>query len=83
MTTLTNLALYYMPQCPFCKKVLRIKDELGQEFELRDIVENDNSREELIAGGGKKTVPCLQIADGDNIQWMYESSDICDYLKQL
>lgn len=83
MTTLNNLALYYMSQCPFCQKVLRTKGDLGQDFELRDTAANAGYRDELIAGGGKKTVPCLQITDGDNVQWMYESSDICEYLKQL
>ncbi len=83
MKTLNNHALYYMPQCPFCQKVLRNKDELGQDFELRDISMNDEYKEELIAGGGKKTVPCMQITDGEEIKWMYESGDICNYLKNL
>jgi len=32
--------------------------------------------------GGRVTVPCLRIDNGDNIEWLYESSDIIDYLQR-
>ncbi len=83
MPEIKNIALYYRPQCPFCQKVLRVKDELSQEFDLCDTAENSDYMEEQIAATGRKTVPCLKISSGDEVQWMYESGDICEYLKSL
>lgn len=83
MANIENIALYYKPTCPFCQKVLRSKDELGLEFELCDTSANSEYMEEQVAATGRKTVPCLKIIDGDDVQWMYESDDICDYLKKL
>ncbi len=41
------------------------------------------NKAELIAGGGKKQVPCLRIdSENGDVQWMYESDDIIHYLKQ-
>ncbi len=48
---------------------------------LRNIMENIDYRNELMAGGGKTQVPCLRISDGASEQWMYESRDIVEYLK--
>ena len=37
----------------------------------------------LKQGGGKTQVPCLRIEDSaGNVQWMYESDDIIQYLKR-
>ncbi len=83
MSKIDDIALYYKPQCPFCQKVLRAKDELGQEFELCDTGSNSEFMEEQVKATGRKTVPCLKITKGDEVKWMYESGDICEYLKNL
>ena len=79
-----NLSLYQLPACPFCVKVRRTIKREGLNIELRNINQNENFREELIREGGKRTVPCLRIekADGE-VQWLYESNDVIEHLKQL
>ncbi|HAI96784.1 MAG TPA: glutaredoxin, partial [Methylococcaceae bacterium] len=32
-------------------------------------------------GGGKLKVPCLRIEEDGKVSWMYESSDIINYLE--
>ncbi|RFA30041.1 glutaredoxin [Alkalilimnicola ehrlichii] len=77
-----QLALYQSDYCPFCVQVRIAMQELGLELEIRDTTRQPEHRRELIAGGGRGTVPCLRIdhTDGDT-EWMYESADIIDYLR--
>ncbi len=77
-----KLALYHFRSCPYCVRVRRAIDKLGLSIELRDIRQDGARREELIGGGGKKTVPCLRIEQGGEVRWMYESRDIVRYLEQ-
>ncbi len=76
-----TFALYYFPSCPFCQLVLSELPQIKHEVALRNIMENIDYRNELMAGGGKTQVPCLRISDGASEQWMYESRDIVEYLK--
>lgn len=77
-----NLVLYQFKTCPFCIKVRREINRLSLPIELRDAQKNMQHRAELLQGGGAIRVPCLQIRDEHgNVQWMYESSDINQYLK--
>jgi len=80
----SNLSLYQLPACPFCVKVRRAMKREGIVIPLRNTKENSPYREELINGGGKHKVPCLRIVQPDGeIEWLYESSDIVDYLKKF
>ena len=76
-----NLALYQFKTCPFCIKVRRELSRLSLDIALMDAQKHPQHREALLRGGGRIKVPCLKITDeqGD-IQWMYESSDIIQYL---
>ena len=77
-----NLKLYQLPACPFCVKVRRSMKRSGLNIELKNINKDESLRQELIEQGGKRTVPCLKITDeNQNSTWLYESSDIIDYLK--
>ncbi|NMP30912.1 glutaredoxin [Thalassotalea sp. M1531] len=80
---LKQLSLYQLPACPFCVKVRRAMKREGIELPIRNIQDKQhNYRDELIQGGGKATVPCLKIETADNdVEWLYESSDIINYLK--
>jgi glutathione S-transferase len=50
---------------------------------MRDIKRDPARRDELVAGGGKKQVPCLRIAEADGgVRWLYESREISRYLRQ-
>ncbi|NVJ49309.1 MAG: glutathione S-transferase N-terminal domain-containing protein [Gammaproteobacteria bacterium] len=74
--------LFYFPSCPYCQMVLGELNQLTVAVELRNIMENIDYRNELMAGGGKTQVPCLKIVDAESVTWMYESRDIIHYLQQ-
>jgi glutathione S-transferase len=78
-----HLALYQYDACPFCARVRMVMDRLGiDDIEIRDTLRDPANRAELIAGGGRATVPCLRIDHSDGrTQWMYESARIVDYLR--
>ena len=77
-----SLKLYHFEGCPFCLKVRREIRRLGLSVELRDIKKDIQFKEELLKGGGEYQVPCLRIATSDgSIKWMYESSEINQYLR--
>ena len=75
-----KLELYYYPECPYCRKVLKAIDDLGlaNDIELKNIHADESARQTLISVGGKPQVPCLFI----NGAPLYESSDIVDWLTQ-
>ena len=76
-----NLKLYHYASCWFCAKVRRVIDELQLNIELRDILVDPENRQTLVTHGGSSTVPCLKIEEPDgDVTWMYESTDICNYL---
>ena len=66
--------------CPFCYRVRRFLDSAGIEIQLRDTMRDRDAHAELVAGGGRSTVPCLRIEREDGVHWLYESADIIDYL---
>lgn len=59
----------------------RSAHKLNLPLEYRDVKKNDRYRKELEEGGGKVQVPCLRINRGDEVEWMYESDDIIDFLE--
>lgn len=78
-----HLVLYQFKTCPFCIKVRREVNRLSLTIEMRDAQKNPLHRAALLQGGGQIKVPCLQIKDEQgNVQWLYESSEINQYLHQ-
>lgn len=76
-----DLTLYQFKSCPFCIKVRKHIAALSLPIETRDAQNDPTRRAELEQGGGRIKVPCLRIVqDDDSVEWMYESSDINDYL---
>ena len=77
-----KLALYKYDGCPFCAMVRSAIDRLGIDVELRDISENSQHRDDLIAARQRATVPVLRITTpaGED-RWMPESQDIVRYLE--
>lgn len=75
-----TLALYQFYACPFCIKTRRTIHALNINIDLRDASNNEKYRQELLAEGGQIKVPCLRIEEHGNVRWMYESSDIINYL---
>ena len=79
-----KLSLYHFRWCPFCAMVSSAIDRLGLEVEGRDILENSDYREQLMAARGRATVPVLRIDSPDGEErWMPESRDIVRYLKTI
>ena len=75
--------LFYFATCPYCIKVRLALRWMGIELPLKNIRIHPENKADLIAGGGKKQVPCLRIEDETGgVQWMYESSDIIRYLNR-
>ena len=78
-----SLALYQFKTCPFCIKVRREIGRLSLNIELRDAQNDPQHRVALLEGGGRVQTPCLRITDeSGNSQWLYESADIIQYLRQ-
>jgi len=73
------LALYEYKACPFCVKVRREMRRQGLNIATLD-AKQDNHKEVLVSQGGKAKVPCLRIEENGETRWMYESSDIINYL---
>jgi len=76
--------LFKSDTCGFCFRVRAYVDQLGMELPLRDVHTDADAFRELLQGGGKSTVPCLRIErstdTGTQVEWMYESLDIMQYL---
>lgn len=78
-----KLTLYQYKACPFCVKVRRAMKRMSLPVETKDAKRNEQSKEELVSGGGQLKVPCLKIEDDKGeVSWMYESSDIINYLEE-
>jgi glutaredoxin len=78
---LYQFELYQFEACPYCRKVSRDMRLLGLHIESPNIKRDPMARGELIAGGGKKQVPCLRIEEAGKVRWLYESRDITGYLR--
>ncbi len=78
-----GLVLYHFSTCPFCIKVRHEMARLSLPVQLREAQHDPRHKADLLQGGGKVQTPCLRIEDGQgNVQWMYESSEIIQYLRQ-
>ena len=74
--------LYQYDSCPYCRRVHQFLNETGIDIEMRDTLRDPEARRELVQGGGRSTVPCLRIERDGEVQWLYESRDIIDYLRR-
>ncbi|MCC5878905.1 MAG: glutathione S-transferase N-terminal domain-containing protein [Idiomarina sp.] len=78
-----QLALYQFRACPFCIKVRKEIQRLNLPIDLRDAQQVQEHRDALLSGGGRLKVPCLKITGDDGqVEWMYESDQINQYLHQ-
>ncbi|MBK79351.1 MAG: glutaredoxin [Gammaproteobacteria bacterium] len=74
--------LYQYDACPFCRRVRQFVAQAGIDLETRDTLRDPEARRELVEGGGRSMVPCLRIERDGDVQWLYESLDIIDYLRR-
>lgn len=77
-----DLSLYQFKACPFCVKVRRSMKRNGLNIETRDAKKDELHRQTLLEQGGRVKVPCLRIANGDDVTWLYESNDIINFLEK-
>ncbi|MDO6527152.1 glutaredoxin family protein [Motilimonas sp. 1_MG-2023] len=77
-----KMSLYQFNACPFCVKVRRQMKRLSVNIECRDAQNDPQHKADLLAGGGRVKVPCLRIDEKGETRWLYESSDIVDYLNK-
>ena len=79
---LEKLSLYQFFACPFCIKTRRALHKLNLPITKRNASTGSPHREELLQGGGKIQTPCLKIEKDDDVEWLYGSSEIINYLEQ-
>ncbi|MCG6936567.1 MAG: glutaredoxin [Gammaproteobacteria bacterium] len=78
-----TMALYQFQQCPFCVRARRQIRRLALNIETRDARNDPQWNQELINDGGKYQVPCLKITkDGGEVEWIYESKIINQYMEE-
>jgi glutathione S-transferase len=75
------LTLYYKPTCPYSQQVLGEAEELGVQFNLKDVTFDMDLRDELFLQGGKNQTPFL--IDPQRGVKMYESDAIVAYIKEF
>jgi glutaredoxin len=78
---LQNLSLYQFNLCPFCIKTRRAMHKLNLPITLLDAKNDEVARQTLLEQGGRIKVPCLRIEEGNEVQWMYQSDAIINYLQ--
>lgn len=77
-----DLALFYYDGCPACGRVIRALERLGVEVEMRNVLRDPHSMQELVAARGRRTVPVMRIGRDGELEWMPESRDIVAYLER-
>lgn len=71
--------IFILPECPYCKKVLKFLDESKIKYNKFD-TNNDDNVLRLLSIGGKDQVPFLYNENTNDK--IYESDDIIEYLKK-
>lgn len=72
--------LFKTDLCGFCYRVRTFCDRNNIELPLRDTNNDPAAFRELLQATGRTTVPCLRIEKAGEVQWMFESMDIINYL---
>ena len=81
---MAKMSMYQFKTCPFCVKVRRELKRQALHIELRDAKGDAGHKATLVNEGGRHKAPCLRIEKADDsVQWLYESTDIITYLKEL
>ena len=81
---MAKMSMYQFKTCPFCVKVRRELKRQALHIDLRDAKNDARHKTELVNEGGRHKVPCLRIEKSDDtVQWLYESTDIIHYLREL
>lgn len=79
---LQGLRLYQFFACPFCIKTRRAMHKMNLPVEKRSVSSGSPYRDELLVEGGKIQTPCLRIETEGEVRWLYDSSEIIQYLQK-
>lgn len=60
------ITIYKTPQCSYCKTVAKLFDMKGVKYELVDVSENPELRQEVIEKSGAMTVPVVVLNDWED-----------------
>ena len=77
-----GLTLYQFFACPFCIKTRRAMYKMNLPIVKQNASKGSPHRDELLKGGGKIQTPCLRIETAGEATWLYDSSEIINYLQQ-
>ena len=77
---MSDLILYELSGCPYCAKVVTKLDELGLDYESREVPRSHSERTEVQDVSGQTGVPVL-IDEANDVHGMPESDDIVDHLE--
>jgi len=77
---MSELVLYELPGCPYCAKVTTKLDELGVDYESREVPRAHSERTEVEEISGQTGVPVI-IDEAHDVHGMAESADIVDHLE--
>jgi glutaredoxin len=77
-----GMTMYQLYACPFCIKTRRAMKRLRLPVQTRNVHIGSPYRQVLEKGGGRIQVPCLHIPQEQGDIWMYESSEIIDYVEK-
>ena len=72
------MLLHQFESCPYCKRVRRELDELGLDYETREVPKDKSKRTTIKELSGQLKVPVLE--DGDTV--VNDSKVIVDYLQE-
>lgn len=73
-----NVTLYYSPRCPFSKKVLSYLQQQSLAIPMKNVLGDQEAKDELVKYGGYLIVPCL-VVNGNAI---YDAPKIIDWLSK-
>jgi glutaredoxin 3 len=58
-----RIVVYLTDWCPFCTRARALLERKGAKFEVIDVDERPEAREEMMARSGRRTVPQIFIGD--------------------
>jgi glutaredoxin 3 len=85
---MADIIMYSKGFCPYCVRAKELLERKKLEFEIIDILEQENRRDEMIEkSGGKTTVPQIFINDRhiggfDNLRELDESGELERRIKE-
>ena len=58
-----DVKIYTTPYCPYCVRAKRLLERKGVAYQEIDVASDDEARQRLAQGTGRRTVPQIFIGD--------------------